>query len=736
MSASKTPSVMVDNAALPGLSHASVMDPFFRNMDLREAARLLKRRLHLIISITVSAAALALLIALLMTPQYRAQGVIMLDPRQTKIIETGPVVSGLPAENAVVRSEMDILASRSILERVIKKLDLDKDDEFLPRSLAQALNPLNFFRRSVPTEEQAARMRTEIIQNMQKRLQVVNDGRSYSINISFDSKDPAKAAKIVNTLAEEYLVDQLETKYEATERANKWLDERLSALKVKVEASEKDVEKFRQKSKLIDIDGATISARQMESINSQLTAARGETSQAEARLRSIQNMLKSKDGVNSTADVLGSPLIQNLRQQEAQIRSREAEMASRYGALHPKMINAQAERRELQNKIAEEVNKIVLSLGNEVDVARAKERQLEADLRKLEERAGVEMRDSITLNQLQREAQANRTLYENFLNRFKQTSEQKDLQTPDARIIARAEPPIKAAFPVVWLFVLVGGIVGAALGILAAYLTEYFDRGFRGVSQLEEVSGLPVIGIVPSLAKVSARSVEDYVIDKPHSAYSEALRTVRTAIHFSNVDNPPKTVMVTSSMPKEGKTSFCLSMGRALAKGGNKILLIDADLRRPRVADILNLNKKNGGLAGLLAGRKSLEAVLQRDPVVKNLDIIPAVGKTANAQNLLASQQMRKMLSELAPKYDLVIIDSPPILAVADAAMIARVVDTSIFLVRWATTPRDTAAQALKQMCAFGCRLAGVVLTQVDTNEHAKYGEGYYHQEYAAYYTN
>ncbi len=736
MLAPKTPPALVDNAALPGPAIAASLDPFFRNMDLREAARLLRRRLNLIISITVGGAALALLVALLLTPQYRSEAVIMLDPRQTKVVDSGPVVSGLPAENAVVRSEMDILTSRTILERVIKKLELEQDPEFLPRSLSRSLNPLNLFRRSVPTEEQAARMRTEVVQNMQKRLHVVNDGRSYSINVSFESKEPAKAAKIANAIADEYLVDQLETKYEATARANKWLDERLSSLKVKVEESEKAVEQFRQKTKLIDIAGSTISARQMESINSQLTAARGETSKAEARLRSIQSMLNSKEGVNGAADVLGSPLIQNLRQQEAQIRSREAEMASRYGALHPKMINAQAERRELQSKIAEEVHKIVLSLGNEVDVARAKERQMEADLRKLEERAGVEMRDSVTLNQLQREAQANRTLYENFLNRFKQTSEQKDLQTPDARIIARAEPPIEAAFPVIWLFLLVGAIVGAAIGVVLAYLTEYFDRGFRGVSQLEEVSGLPVIGIVPSLAKVSARSVEDYVVDKPHSAYAEALRTVRTAIHFSNVDNPPKTVMVTSSMPKEGKTSFCLSMGRALAKGGNKILLIDADLRRPRIADVLNLNKKNGGLAGLLAGRKTLEAVLQKDPVVKNLDIIPAVGKTANAQNLLSSQQMRKMLSELTSKYDLVIIDSPPILAVADAAMIARVVDTSIFLVRWATTPRDTAAQALKQLYAFGCKMAGVVLTQVDTTEHAKYGEGYYHQEYAAYYTN
>jgi len=731
----KLPTALVERKAAPAPAPASAFN-FHNNhiMDLREATQLLGRRLRLILSVTFSGILLALLIALMLTPQYRAETIVMLDPRQTKVVELGNVGSGLPVENGALRSEMDIISSRSIIDRVIDKLQLTNDAELNSKGLLTTLNPLNWFGK--PSKEETLRIRTKTAENIRKRLHVSNDGRSFSINIAFDSKEPEKAALIVNTFADEYLVDQLETKYEATARANKWLDERLGALKQKVQEAEKAVEQFREKTKLIDVGGSTVAARQLTEINTQLTTARGETSRAEARLRSLQGALKSKEGVMGTADVLASPLIQNLRQQEAAVRSREAELASRYGELHPKIINTRAERRELLSKINEEVQKIVSSIENEVAVARAKERQMESDLSKLEARANVEMKDTVTLHQLQREADANRTLYESFLNRFKQTSEQKDLQTPDARIIARADPPVEPDFPVKWLFMLVGGIMGAALGVLMAYLIEYFDRGFRSVSQLEETSGLAVIGLVPSLAKISARSVEDYVIDKPHSAYSEALRTVRTAVHFSNVDKPPKTVMVTSSMPKEGKTSFCLSMGRALAKGGNKILVIDADLRRPRIAEVLGLPKKGGGLAALLAGDKTLEEVIQHDPIVKRLDLIPAIGKTPNAQDLLGSQQMKKILAELAPKYDLVIVDTAPIMAVADAAMVARAVDTTIFLVRWAMTPRDTAAQALKQLKGFGCKMAGIVMTQVDTTEHAKYGEGYYHQNYAEYYTN
>jgi polysaccharide biosynthesis transport protein len=736
MSYQGMPTSLVERTVAPATALSANIATFTRNMDLREAARLLGRRMQLVLGVTLSGVVLALLIALMLTPQYRAETVVMLDPRQTKVVELGNVVSGLPAENAALRSEMDIIMSRSIIDRVINKLELLNDNELNPPDLATLLNPLNWFRKPEPSQEEATRMRSKIAENMHNRLHVNNDGHSFSIAIAFDSKSPAKASKIANAFADEYLVDQLETKYEATARANKWLDERLGALKEKVEASEKAVEQFRQKTKLIDVGGSTVAAKQLTEVNTQLTLARGETSKAEARLRSLQGSMSSKEGVLATADVLTSPLIQNLRQQEAQVRSREAELASRYGELHPKIINARAERRELQSKITEEVNKISQSLENEVVAARAKEHQMEEELHKLEDRAGVEMKDSVTLRQMERESEANRTLYESFLNRFKQTSEQKDLQTPDARIIARADPPIEPAFPLKWLFMLVGGILGGGLGVLVAYLVEYFDRGFRSVSQLEEISGLPVIGIVPSLAKISSRSVEDYVVDKPHSAYSEALRTVRTAIHFSNVDNPPKTIMVTSAMPREGKTSFCLSMGRALAKGGNRILVIDADLRRPRIAEVLGLPKKGGGLSALLSGARKLEEVIQHDPIIKRLDIIPAYGKTPNAQDLLGSQQMKKMLNELAPKYDLVIIDTPPIMAVSDAAMVARAVDSTLFLVKWASTPRDTAAQALKQLNTFGCKVAGVVMSQVDTAEHAKYGEGYYHQNYAEYYSN
>ena len=713
---------------------------FFKSMDLREPSRILRRRVQIVARMVFLCAALGLIISMVLTPQFRGEVILLLDQRQSKLLDIGSGVAAVPTDSSALRSEIDIITSRAVIDRVITKLNLGEDPEFnnRARSWRKWLNPINWFRAQKQTDkdEEIEREKTATAKAIQRKLTVSNDGRSMSLYLSFESNDPKKASLIANTVAEEYLVDQLEAKYEVTARANKWLSERLSTLRTQVETTERAVEDFRQKAKLIQIDGGTVATRQVQEINSQLISARAATSQAEARLRSAQTMVREGGGIEGAADVLSAPLIQRLREQEAEVRRKEAELATRYGERHPNMINARAERVDIQRKIGEEVQKILRSLAAEVEIARAKERQLQSDLTRLEGKAGDELKDTVQLRQLQREADANRTLYENFLGRFKQTSEQQEMQLPDTRIISRADIPTSPDFPKKWLFLIAGAVLGGILGIVAAYLIEYFDRGYRTAPQLEEGTGLPVIGQVPSLRTISDRPPEDYVVDKPLSAYSESLRTVRTAIHFSNVDHPPKTVMVTSSGPGEGKTTFCLSMARSLAAGGNKILLIDADLRRPRLARLLEIAADGKDLSALLTGASTMEAVLRHDPLVPKLDVIPAFGRAPNAQDLLGSKQMKRIIDDVASKYDLVIIDTPPILAVSDAAMVARVVDTSLFIVKWANTSRDTVVQALKQLKSFDCRIAGSVLNQVNLNEMASYGDGYYNHRYHEYYSD
>ena len=647
----------------------------FDTLDLRESLRILRRRAPLIGALVVAGIAWALLALLFITPQYRAETIVMLNARQTHVVDIGAVMSGLPVDNATLRSEIDIIGSRAVIDRVIDKLHLAEDPEFNRASWFAWLS-------SRTPQEQAERRRSETAREIGARLHVDNDGRSFSIRISFDSRDAKKAARIANTFADEYLVDQLEAKYEAATRANSWLSERLEALKRQVEVSEKAVEDFRQKANLIEIDGATVAAGQLEAVNNQLAAARAATAEAEAREQSANDMLKA-GGIDAAADVLSSPLIQRLREQEAEVRRNAAELATRYGDMHPKMINARAEMRDLEAKIAEEVQKIIHGFANEADIARAKEKELEKQLLDLQQRAGDQLKDTVVLRQLEREAAANRSLYESFLTRFKQTGAQEDLPNADSRIIAHAEPPLKPGYPLPWLFLLLGALAGGIFGIGAAYLVEYFDRGFRGLPQIEAATGLPAIGLIPALDR---KHPEIYVMEKPLSAFSESLRTVRAAVQFSNIDHPPRSLTITSALPGEGKTTFGVCLARALARAGNKILLIDADLRRPAVAGLLGRAEAEGskGLVALLAGQITLEEAIEHDSHTPGPDFIRAQGPAPNAQDLLGSRQMEKLIREASALYDLVIVDTPPILAVSDAVMVSRATDTAVFITRWA----------------------------------------------------
>ena len=736
---------MTDNSNIPanlrGLNVlSSIGGNLTSNMDLNGIVGILRRRARLIVGVTVACALLGLVISMFLAPRYKAEAIVMLNARQTHIISPeSAVTSGLPIDSSSLRSEIDIMTSRAVADRVIDKLKLGSDPEFYQNTTPSSYNPLHWFDKKQTEEDVTTRERTLTAQALASRLRVSNDGRSLTIRVAFESKDPKKAAQIANAFADEYLVDQLEAKYEAATRVNNWLSERLESLKHQVEISEKAVEDFREKAKLIEVGGSTVVSSQMEEVSKQLVEARAITAQNEARVHSASNMLHN-GGVDAAADVLSSPLIQRLREQEAEVRRNEADLATRYGEMHPKMIHVRAEYKDLEAKIGEEVQKIILGLSNEVDISRAKENQLGKQLLELQAKAGTELGESITLRQLDREATANRTLYESFLNRFKQTGEQQELQAADSRILAHAETPVARSFPSKFLFLLIGVILGGIAGTLLAYLVEYFDRGFRGMPQIEQVTGLSAIGLVPTIGKGVNMTPEAYVLQKPLSAFSESLRTVRTAIQFSNVDHPPKTVMITSSLPSEGKTTFSLCMARSLAKAGNKILLIDADMRRPRIATLMRSEKStHGNLASLLAGRHTLKESIEHDPDFPALHYIAARGKTPNAQDLLGSKNMAKLIKETSALYDLVIVDTPPILAVSDAAMVSRVVDTTIFVVRWAETPRETAVRALKQLASFNCKLAGIVLNRVDLEEHAKYGyndAGHYYSRYQEYYTN
>lgn len=714
-------------------------------IDLREMLRKLWRQRRVFVGTVFLLTALAAIITIQMTPIYRADALVMVAPPKAKVLNIESIVAGLPFDSDTINSEIAIIRSRRLAGRVVAKLDLAKDPEF-NRKLRPNDGLLGWLQGLAKTkpatlspEAAAARARANVVNEFQLALEVQPVFRSRVIAIRVESTDPNKAAQLANTVADLYLLDQLEAKFEATQRATNWLNERLTQLRKAVDLSERAVEAYRREARLVKgKDDVSIASQQISELSSQLIVARTKRAEAEARLSQIERLLKSGRGVNSAAEVLSSPLIQRLRERESQVIGKMAELSAEYGRKHPKLIAVRAEINDLRRKIRAEVRKIIEGVRSEVQIARVREQSMTASLTKLESRIADLNKKSVRLRALDREAKANRALLDTVLSRFKETTAQSGIQSPDARIISRAVPPTKAAAPNIRLSVGLTFVGACILGLFLVFLIERLDAGFRSMEQIEHYTGFSALGLEPELDSRDAKKTppEQYVLDNPVSAFAESVRNLHVSIALSNVDRPPKVVLFTSASPEEGKSSLSVALGRVVARSGKKVIILDCDLRRPTLHTRLGMAEKPG-LIELLAGQASLDEVVQRDDA-SGADFVPAGEHAPNPVDLLSSEHMKTIVETLSTSYDLVVMDCSPVLAVSDARVLTRLADKTVFVVRWVKTRRESAILALKQLKEAGGDIAGVVLSRVDVKKHAGYGyadSGYYHGKYAKYYT-
>lgn len=714
-------------------------------LDLRQFFNVLKRRRAVILGCAALMTVLAAIIVFQLTPIYTAEAVVMLDTRKTQVLDVQAVMSGLQSDEAVVRSEVEVLKSPTLAGRVVDKLDLTTskylNPALTPPTFWQRYNPVamvrNLFAPDEPQqqmspEEKKIAERNAVIGNVMGHVSVFNDGRSYIIKIRYDAPDPVLAASVANGFANQYLLAQLEAKFEATQRATDWLNEHLADLRDKARDSDQAVQLYRTQHKLITTKDETVTTQQLSELNSQLIIATADLTQKETNLRQIQSMVNTS-GPESVSQVLSSPVVQQLKAQESALLQKQAELATRYRPEHPEMINIQASIRDVKRKIQEEANNVIRSMANDVAAARARVAALNSSIQQLQQTASVQDEAGVQLRELQREADANRTLYENFLNRFKQTSAQEDIQQADARLVSRAGVPSVPSFPRKLTFIEIALALSLIVGVLLAFVIEHLDNGFRTGEQIEKTAGVPFLGHVPAI--LTGKLPHHLVVQQPVSAYAEAIRSVRTALRFSQVDNPPKVVLVTSSLPNEGKTTFAVSLAQSVARSGARALLIDCDLRHPSVARLFDA-PKGPGLLSLFKDGADLSQMIQVDGASR-LHYIPVQGGTSNPQDLLGSQHMKEFLKRIRDQYELIVLDAPPVLAVTDSLVLSHVVDAALFLVQWEQTPRQIALGALKLMQTQGTHLAGVVLTRVNVRKHAKYGygdSGYYYGRYGTYY--
>jgi capsular exopolysaccharide synthesis family protein len=433
-------------------------------------------------------------------------------------------------------------------------------------------------------------------------------------------------------------------------------------------------------------------------------------------------------------------MIQQLRSQELEVLARQSELSLEFGPRHPRMLQVQAELGEIRERIELEVSNLIVGLENEADFARARIEKLEAGLRDVQGEFSEISQDAVQLRALEREASANRALFETFLARFKETSTTQGMETSDARVLSVAEVPGGPSYPnrrQKLLTIALMGFLGACGLVLALNL---LNPGLRSPEQVQQALGEYVLGVVP-MAPGKA-PMYDSVLDKQQSRLVEAINSLKFSLALSDPDIQVKALQVTSSLPEEGKTSLAISLARVEALSGKKVILIDGDLRRSSIIKKLGLKPGHKGLSDLVvAGEVELADYIMRDEKGR-MDFMPiGTAEYANAGDIFSSHRMEHILQQLKARYDLVIIDAPPVMAVTDARIIGRLVDKTLFVLRWDKTPRKVARAALEQLQRYGTDVAGIVLQQVDLDRYGRFSHGdsgyYYHYgRYGKYYSS
>ncbi len=710
----------------------------------------LRRRIFL--SSFFFVAIIGVIILFQLTPRYTAENQIMVGANNSQVVDVESVLSGGLGTDIEVRSEVEVLKSKGLVKKVVRKLSLQNLTEFNPTLLQEKgffsfLNPINWladeFKESIGlmgtplTDEENEELLNVTSTNIfMGKLKILPVRRTKVITVSFESTNRRLAAKIVNTFSDTYIINQLQVKFDATEKASTWLNQQLLGLRKNVEASENAVEFYRKKHNLTEgRSGIGLLTEQLSDINSRVIIAKVEKAEVEARLRQVTRLLRSGSGIETVSEVLSSPLIQRFKEQESDVTRKMSEMAVVYGKKHPLMIRVKADIGEIQSKITSEIRKIAAGLKNKVEVAQIREQSLKSSLKALENKTGSRGGVHVQLRALQREADANRTLFETFLNRFKETSSTKNMQEADARVISYAEVPIIATFPKKKLMVILILVLAFIISSLIIYLVEMMNPGFRSPEEIEESLGIPVMALVPLIEG----DVYGYVMDKPHSAFSEALNSLRVSLTLSNLDSQVKLVLVTSSVPSEGKSTLALCLARVAARSGQKVLIVDADLRRPSIERKLGNSVADKGLTDLILSQEGKLTDYVFEDEQSGLHIMAkGTADYSNPIDIFLSERFASLLKQMKSQYDLVIFDTPPVMAVADAKALSPHMDKMIFVVRWDNTPRKVIKSALNQLEGISL---GVVLQRVDFKQYGTYGygdSGYYYQysKYSQYYSN
>jgi succinoglycan biosynthesis transport protein ExoP len=716
--------------------------PFsMRESLLREYCHVLFKRKWVVLGCLLLIFTAVLIATLRSTPIYDAVGSIAvnrMDPVTLNVKDSGN--GGYDYSDPTdLDTEVRILRSDLLALQVIKQLNLDKPSGTSSASTPPPSSSLGLTTDALQPESERA---SELIAGFKSNLEVSLEPNTRVIDIHYRSPDRYLAARVVNTLANTYAEQNFKTRFDSTMQTSDWLSERLVDLQMKVETSQEKLVKYQKEHEILGIDEKqNITTSKLDDLNKELTEAESTRMEKESVYRLVQS--GDPDSIsaasNTTTATSASSLLQKLQEQHADLKIQIAQLGAQFGPSYPKLAQLADQLKEVEAQTEAERNKVVARLRGDYLAALARESLLRTALDQQKQDENQLNESAIEYNFLKRDADSNRTLYENLLEKLKEAGLTAGLRSNNIRPVDVARVPESPAEPNVSRNLTFALALGLTTGILLAFVLEGLDNTVRTIEQAQAVSMLPSLGMIP-LGTAFAREndsgqklvfpaakegMELITKSRPHSQMAEAYRALRTSLLLTSVGAPPKVILVTSALPEEGKTTTSINCAIVLAQKGARVLLIDADLRRPSIHRMLGVVPKTG-LSNLLTGSASLQQAIVRSPLVPNLFVLPAGTQPPNPAELLASAEMGSVLGDLREQYDHIVIDTPPTLPVTDAVVMAARADAVILVTRAGSTTKHALKQARDILLQVNAKVSGVLLNAV--NLHAPDYYSYYGQ--------
>jgi succinoglycan biosynthesis transport protein ExoP len=694
-----------------------------REPHLYDYLLILRKHQWLILSFLLTVVTIVSIATFRMRPVYIARATIEIDRENNNILPfqgTDAYDSMMDLDN-YIETQSKVLTSETLALQTIRNTGLAANPEFSAGGVPSE---------AIATGSLANQKRPPEVAAFLGSLSVKRIPSSRLMEVSYESTDPVLAARILNAHLDNFKAQNIQSRYEATLEATRFLTSQLNELKLTVKQSEDARINYERQNQIWSVDDkSNITTQRLADLDKQLTDAQGETLKKQA----LYEYAKAGD-IDAVPEIRSDPLLQDLQKKRGDLSVLYTEAMNQYGPNFPKVLRLQAQMKEVDDQIARESKGIVLQLESDYREAKQREELIRQALEVQKAETNNMAEKMVQYNILKRESEADKTLYEGLLTKLKEAGISEGLKSSNLRVVDPAMIPSYPARPAKARNIALAFLVGLVGGIGLALLREYLDNTVKTPDDIETLTRLPSLAVVPAFGDGGSRKrrmglfggpstnghekrIELVAQHLPKSQMSEAFRALRTALLLSQPDHPPQVILVTSALPREGKTTAAANLAVTLAQLGDKTVLVDADLRKPGVGRLLNLGTgKYAGLSSYLAGVSTLDLVTVPHPAIPNLAAIPTGPLPPNPADLLSSHKLADAIAELRTKYKFVVIDSPPIMAATDAVILSVQADGVLLVVRSGETPKEAFTRTRDLLISVKSRLLGVVLNAVDAN--------------------